>query len=544
MPKKRLVLVGGGGHAKVVIDAIREAGFYEICGIVDPALKKGTRVLGVKVLGGDKTLPEIFKNGIRHAFIGVGSIGDFHIREDIYKHIKAIGFKLPVVTHPKSVVAKGVYIGEGTFIAARAVVNTGTWIGRNVIINTSSSVDHDCTIEGFAHIAPGAVLSGGVKVGYGTHIGTGAKVIQNVTIGRECMIGSGEVIRRTVQSNTRYITPYVRKRRVFIIAEAGINHNGSVRLAKKMVDIAKRAGADAIKFQTFSAEELATRYAPKAEYQKRDKKKRESQLGMLKKLELNGMDHKKIIEHCKKRGIKFLSSPFDLKGIDLLKGYGLDIYKIPSGQITDLPYLKKIGGLKKKVILSSGMSSLKDVGRAVRVLVRAGTRRSDITVLHCNTEYPTPYRDVNLSAMLTIRKRFKLKVGYSDHTPGIEVPVAAASLGAEVIEKHFTLDKKMAGPDHKASLDPGELERMVKAVRNIEEILGDGVKRVTPSEFKNKDIVRKSIVASRRIRKGEIFSEKNLTTKRPAKGISPMEWCVVLGTPAKRDFKKDELIEI
>ncbi|MBL7068258.1 MAG: N-acetylneuraminate synthase [Candidatus Omnitrophica bacterium] len=356
------------------------------------------------------------------------------------------------------------------------------------------------------------------------------------------MIGSGEVIRRRVEKNARYITPYARKRRVFIIAEAGVNHNGSVRVAKKMVDAAKTAGADAVKFQTFSAEGLVSRDAPKAEYQK--ERRKESQLSMLKKLELDKRAHKKIINYCKKREIKFLSSPFDLKSIDLLKSYGLDMYKIPSGQITDLPFLKRIGALKKKVILSSGMSSLRDVEGAVRILVKAGTRRKDITVLHCNTEYPTPYRDVNLSAMLAIRKRLRVKAGYSDHTPGIEVPVAAASLGAEVIEKHFTLNKKMPGPDHKASLDPEELKNMVKAVRNIEEVLGDGIKRTTPSEFKNRDVVRKSIVASSRIKTGEIFTEENLTTKRPAKGISPMEWDAVVGRPAKRNFKKDELIEI
>jgi len=543
MAKKRLILIGGGGHAKVVIDAARKSGQFDIYGMIDPALKKGIRFCGIKVLGGDDALPAIYKKGITCAFICVGSIGDYQKRESIDAYIKAIGFRLAVITHPKSVIAEDSFLGEGTFVAARAVVNPGAKTGRNVIINTSSSVDHDCEIGDFVHIAPGAILSGGVKIGRGAHIGIGAWIVQNVSIGSGCMVGSGEVVRRDLEDKKSFVSPNLKRKRVFIIAEAGVNHNGSLKLAKKMVDSAGASGADAIKFQTFKAENLATHTAPKASYQKRDSRKA-SQLEMLRSLELNEKAHKALMGHCRKKRIKFLSSAFDLESVDLLKKARLDVYKIPSGQITDMPYLKKIGALKKKVILSSGMSGLEDIKEAIGVLIKAGTPKKNITVLHCNTEYPTPYSDVNLSAMLTIREKLGVGVGYSDHTKGIEIPVAAVSLGAEIIEKHFTLDRKMAGPDHKASLEPGELKAMVNSIRNIENALGSGSKHITPSELKNMDIVRKSIVASRDIRKDELLTDENMTTKRPAKGISPMEWDSVIGRRAKKGFKKDEMIKI
>ena len=330
--------------------------------------------------------------------------------------------------------------------------------------------------------------------------------------------------------------------KTFIIAEAGVNHNGSVAIAKKLIDAAIKTGADAIKFQSFIADKIVRRDAPKAEYQKRWTGQEESQYGMLKRLELSRDAHKTLIEYCKSKKIEFLSSPFDLDSIELLHKLGIRRFKIPSGEITNLPYLRRIGSLHAQVILSTGMAYIGEVEQALNALVSSGTEKDDIIILHCNTEYPTRMEDVNLRAMVTMRDVFKVKVGYSDHTTGIEIPIAAVALGASVIEKHFTLDKKMEGPDHKASLDPVEFQSMVKAIRNIEKALGSGAKEPSRSEMKNREIVRKSIVALRNIRKGEKFTEENIGTKRPGNGTSPMEWDKVIGKKAKRSFKQDESI--
>ncbi|MDN3513528.1 MAG: N-acetylneuraminate synthase [Candidatus Brocadia sp.] len=330
--------------------------------------------------------------------------------------------------------------------------------------------------------------------------------------------------------------------KVFIIAEAGVNHNGDLGTALKLVDVAASAGADAVKFQTFKAENLASRFALKAEYQKKSTNSNSSQLDMLKALELDYHAHKELIAHCNEKGILFLSTPFDLNSISLLHKLGLEIFKIPSGEITNLPYLRKIGNLKKNVIMSTGMADLGEIEDALDTLIEAGTPRNNIKILHCNTEYPTPYEDVNLHTMLTIRDAFKVDVGYSDHTPGIDIPVAAVALGAAIIEKHFTLDRNMEGPDHKASLEPRELANMVKAIRNIEKALGSGIKKVSPSEANNKAIGRKSIVASKDIKKGDFFTRHNITAKRPGNGISPMEWYRVIGRKAARSFSQDEII--
>ena len=328
---------------------------------------------------------------------------------------------------------------------------------------------------------------------------------------------------------------------VFIIAEAGVNHNGSIELAKKLIDVAADAGADAVKFQSFKAEKLVTKEARKAEYQI-ETTGEESQFQMIKKLELDYEKHEELMNYAEEKGIMFLSSPFDLESIELLKKLDIEIFKVPSGEITNLPYLKAMAETGKKIVLSTGMSNLSDVESALRVLRESGA--SDITVLHCNTEYPTPMKDVNLKAMLTLKDAFKVRVGFSDHTLGVEVLIAAVALGAEIIEKHFTLDKTMEGPDHRASLEPDELKLMVQSIRNIEKALGDGVKKLTESEMKNIDIARKSIVAGRDIAKGETFTENNLSVKRPGSGISPMKWNDVLGKESKRDYKEDELIEL
>lgn len=331
-------------------------------------------------------------------------------------------------------------------------------------------------------------------------------------------------------------------KRVIIIAEAGVNHNGNFDLAVRMADTAKAAGADIVKYQTFQPEELASSHAGKASYQKETTDAEESQLDMLKKLVLRPEEYGQLKVHCDEIGIGFVSAPFDLKSIELLRGLDMPFWKIPSGEVTNLPYLLKIAKTKKPVVLSTGMCEMEEVQAAVGILKANGTPK--ITLLHCNTEYPTPYEDVNLRAMVTMRQRFGVEVGYSDHTAGIEVPVAAAALGAAIIEKHFTLDRSMEGPDHRASLEPDELSAMVAAVRHIEKALGTGEKTVSPSERKNRDIARKSIVARRAIVRGETLTEKNITAKRPGGGISPMRWFEVLGTEAVRNFEENEEIEL
>ena len=332
--------------------------------------------------------------------------------------------------------------------------------------------------------------------------------------------------------------------RTLIIAEAGVNHNGDLNLAKRLIDAAVTAGADVVKFQTFNANRLVTRTAKKADYQAQTTNSEETQHGMLQRLELTEAMHHELIVYCKTRNIVFLSTGFDIESVDLLVSLGQECFKIPSGEITNLPYLRHIGQLGKTVILSTGMASMGDVEAAIEVLEHAGTPRSKLTVLHCTTEYPTPMNEVNLRTMQSIKSAFGVAVGYSDHTQGLEVSIAAVAMGASVIEKHFTLDRNLPGPDHLASLEPAELTAMVTAIRNIEVALGDGIKRLTPSEAINKPVVRKSLVASRVIKAGEVFTAENLTVKRPGTGISPMRWDEVLGKNALRDFTEDELIDL
>ena len=329
---------------------------------------------------------------------------------------------------------------------------------------------------------------------------------------------------------------------VCIIAEAGVNHNGDIKLAKKMVDVAKQAGVDYIKFQTFSPEKLVSKYAQKAKYQKENTNSDESQLKMLQKVALSKSEFKQLKEYCSEVGIGFISTPFDDDSINFLEEFDMDFWKIPSGEITNLPYLEKIANTGRKVIMSTGMCEVEEILNAISVLENNGT--NDIVLLHCNTQYPTPYEDVNLKAMYAIEKATGKPVGYSDHTQGIEVPIAAVAMGAVVIEKHFTLDKGMDGPDHKASLEPDELTQMVSSIRKIEKALGDGKKEPSESEKENINVARKSIVASKTIKKGTVFSEDNITVKRPGNGISPMRWYDVIGQTAMRDYKEDEMIEL
>ncbi|MDR0185535.1 N-acetylneuraminate synthase [Prevotella brunnea] len=327
-----------------------------------------------------------------------------------------------------------------------------------------------------------------------------------------------------------------------IIAEAGVNHNGSIELAKQLIDAAADAGADIVKFQTFTADKLVSKQAKKAEYQQQNTRDDDTQYDMLKKLELSHEAHQILISYCHQKGIRFWSTAFDLNSIDYLHSLGMKLWKIPSGEITNYPYIRKIAQFREEVIMSTGMCDEQDIQNAINVLYEFGVSKEQITLLHCNTQYPTPFEDVNLRAMLTIKNNFGVEIGYSDHTRGVEVPIAAVALGAKVIEKHFTLNRLLPGPDHKASLEPDELKMMVTAIRNIEKALGDGEKKITTSERANILIARKSIVAAVPIKKGDLLTEENITIKRPGTGLSPMYWNSIIGTIANRDYNTDEQI--
>ena len=330
-------------------------------------------------------------------------------------------------------------------------------------------------------------------------------------------------------------------KRTLIIAEAGVNHNGDINIAKKLVDAAADAGVDYVKFQTFKADKLVNKDAKQADYQIENTGVVESQYQMLKRLELTDENHHILIDYCDKKGMKFLSTAFDFESIEFLKDK-LDFYKIPSGEITNLPYLIKVAKLKLPIVMSTGMANMQEVKEALAVLIAHGINKEDVTILHCNTEYPTPMKDVNLLAMKTIEKELGVEIGYSDHTLGIEIPIAAVTLGATVIEKHFTIDKTMEGPDHKASLEPNELKAMVAGIRAIELAMGNGIKTPSESEQKNIKVARKSLVALTDIKEGEVFNESNITVKRPGTGISPMKWNEVLGSRASRNYKANELL--
>jgi N,N'-diacetyllegionaminate synthase len=332
------------------------------------------------------------------------------------------------------------------------------------------------------------------------------------------------------------------KAKTLIIAEAGDNHNGDIDLAFKLIDVAVEAKADYVKFQTFKTESIISKFAEMAEYQKKNTGINESQFDMVKKLELPFNAFKELKEYAKTKGIGFMSSPFDIESIDYLASIDVDIFKIPSGEITNLPYLETLASYNKPIILSTGMCEIDEIRSAIEIIKMRGNNK--ISLLHCNTEYPTPFEDVNLNAMITLKETFDVPVGYSDHTLGIEVPIAAVSLGATIIEKHYTIDKDMQGPDHKASLDPAELKEMVRTIRNVEKILGDGIKRPSKSEIPNIIIARKSIVASKDIKAGELFTKDNLAVKRPGDGVSPMKWYEVIGKEALKSFLKDAKIEI
>ena len=329
--------------------------------------------------------------------------------------------------------------------------------------------------------------------------------------------------------------------KVFIIAEAGVNHNGSLLVAKKLIKVASKIGADAIKFQTFITEEEITKKAPLAKYQKSESKY-SNQFDLVKKLELSQADHKNLKRFCKKNNLEYMSSAFDIKSLRFLKNINLKRFKIPSGEINNYPYLREIGSYGKEIILSTGMSKMSEIDQAINLIKKSGTNINKIKILHCHTDYPTKPKDVNLLAIKSLQKKYGNKIGYSDHTMGVEISIAAVALGSVIVEKHLTLDKRMKGPDHKSSIEPKEFELMVKSIRNLEKAMGDGKKLPTKNELKNLKIVRKSIVAKDNIKKGEVFSEKNITTKRPALGINPMNWKKILGKKAKKNFYEDDFI--
>lgn len=539
----KIIVIGCGGHARSVVDSILQLGEYEIAGFINDTAYE---YRGIEVIGNDDMLPEIYENGIKKAVLGVGFVGKGNTRKRLVEMLESIGFELPCIIDETAKIAADVKLGKGVFIGKNAVVNSNVTLGDMCIINTNAVIEHDCTIGEYTHVAVSATICGEVNIGKLTFVGASSTVIQHIAIGDNVLVGADTLVLKDINDNEKVYNNRSMKcddeSKTLIIAEAGVNHNGDILLAKKLIDAAKEAGADIVKFQTFNSKKLTSRFAKKAEYQKKTTDKDESQLDMLKKLELSREAHFELIDYCNQKGIKFLSTPFDIDSIKLLDELGMDIFKVPSGEITNYPYLREIGKLGKKVILSTGMSTMEEVVDAICVLKENGAK--SISVLHCNTQYPTPFEDVNLAAMYSLANKTGLEYGYSDHTVGIEVPVAAVAMGATIIEKHFTLDKTMEGPDHKASLDPKELKDMVSAIRNIERARGNGEKRVTESEKGNITVVRKSIVASKSIKKGEIFTEENITTKRPGNGISPMKWNEILGQSAIRDFDEDELIEM
>ena len=557
-----ILIFGTGGAARDIYYWIKQCNktpefngkIFEAIGFVSGSPEEKGNIVadGMTVVACDDELEHIVAS---YKQLGaVLSFGFPHVKETVYRKIsRHRNIVFPSIIHPSVIYDKDAgTIGQGNIIGAGTIIASEFCIGDFNYISINSTLGHDIKIGSFNAINPMATISGNVKIGDKCLIGAGAAVLQELTVADGVTLGAGAVLTKDANKDALLVGVPAKekqkdsgktiKKSVLIIAEAGVNHNGDAALAKRMIDAAKDAGADAIKFQTFKATESISKVASKAEYQINNTNNDESQLEMVKKLELSHAEFKKLQKYCQSIGLMFLSTPFDLISIDFLTELDVSLWKSPSGEITNVPYLMKMAQTGKPIIMSTGMCTMEEVEFAVNLLKENGA--DEISLLHCNTEYPTPYEDVNLRAMGTLQKRFMCSVGYSDHTPGIEIPIAAVALGAAIIEKHFTLDKNMDGPDHKASLEPDELKQMVTAIRNIELALGDGVKLPSKSELKNKDIARKSIVAKQDIQKGEIFSEHNITVKRPGNGVSSVKWFDVLGQPAKRDFREDELIEL
>lgn len=537
-----IILIGAGGHAASCIDIIECDGRFRIVGLVGTDKELYQRICGYEVIATDNDLQALAAE-YRHALVTVGQVKSAQNRRRLYEKAKGAGFEMPVVVSPYAHVSPHARIGEGSIIMYGAMLNADVRIGENCIINSNALVEHGALVGDHCHISTGVILNGGVRVGAGSFVGSGTLTRQGVSIGSGCVVGMGSVVRRDLPDGVTHRSsdaPSV----VLVIAEAGVNHNGDLDIARRLIDVAADSGADIVKFQTFNADRLATKSAAKADYQVETTGAAESQHEMLRRLELSPTMHDELIAHAARRGIEFMSTAFDEKSVDLLAGKGLKRFKVPSGEITNLPYLRRIAPVAGEVIISTGMATLEEIGAAIAVFEAGGIPRSRITILHCTTDYPAQMQDVNLRAMQTIASEFGVQVGYSDHTQGIEIPIAAVAMGARIIEKHFTLDQNLPGPDHKASLTPEQLAAMVRAIRNIEQAIGDGVKSPSPNEARNLPVVRKSLVAIKPIKAGESFSTENIGAKRPGIGISPMCLDEIVGNPAPRDFALDELIEL
>jgi N,N'-diacetyllegionaminate synthase len=537
-----IILIGAGGHAASCIDVIESDGRFRIAGLVGTDKELHQRICGYEVIGTDSDLQALSVEYSR-ALVTVGQVKSAESRRRLYEQARAAGFELPVIVSPHAHVSSHARIGEGSIIMYGAMLNAGACIGANCIINSHALVEHGVNIGDHCHISTGVILNGDVRVGPGSFVGSGTLTRDGVSIGGGCFVGMGSVVRCDLPEGTTHCSSDARSK-VVVIAEAGVNHNGDLDIARRLIDVAAESGADIVKFQTFNADRLATKSAVKADYQVETTGSAESQHEMLRRLELSPAMHDELISHAARRGIEFMSTAFDEESVDLLAGKGLKRFKVPSGEITNLAYLRRIASVAEEVIISTGMATLAEIGAVIAVFDAGGVPRSRITILHCTTDYPARMQDVNLRAMLTIAGEFGVKVGYSDHTQGIEIAIAAVAMGACVIEKHFTLDQSLPGPDHKASLEPDQLKAMVAAIRNIEQAMGDGVKRPSSNEVRNLPIVRKSLVATRSIVAGEPFNTKNVGAKRPGTGISPMRLDELMGKPAPRGFKPDELIEL
>ena len=546
MDKKDIVILGASGFAKEILWLLEEnnkiVDEWNILGFIDRSYpSKKELIHGYEVVGDDEWLVN-YEDEI-HVVCGVGSaslrkkiVQTFQDKENII---------FPNLISRSAVLSDSVKMGRGCIVCTNSVLTVDICLGNFVTVNYDCTIGHDAVLEDFITLYPSVNVSGNVHIQSETEIGVGTQIIQGLTVGENTIIGAGAVVVRDIPSNCTAVgnpAKVIKQERMktLIIAEAGLNHNGDIELAKKMIREAKRCGADIVKFQTAKVEMLVSKNAQKADYQKETTGSEETQYDMIKKLLLSFEEFETLNKYCQDNEIIFLSTPFDLPSIDFLNQLEMPFWKIPSGEITNLPYLIKVAETHKPIILSTGMSTLDEIEAAMTVLQDNGC--SEITLLHCTTEYPAPYLDVNLKAMQTLKETFKVPVGYSDHTNGLEISVAAVAMGATVIEKHFTLDRTMEGPDHKASLEPDELAKMVSAIRNVELALGNGEKKPAQSEKKNKEIARKSITASRNIKTGDVFSEDNITTKRPGNGISPMSWFEVLGLKAGKDFEEDELI--
>jgi N,N'-diacetyllegionaminate synthase len=539
-----LLFVGAGGHAVSCIDVIEAEGRFRIACVVGTQDELNSSILSYKVTACDSDLEDL-ANIYEYAFIGIGHIRSSDNRKRLYQRLLDFGFKFPVVISPNAYVSKSAMLGPGSIIMNGATVNGGAVIGENSIINSNALVEHGCRVGAHAHISTGVTLNSDVVVGSGSFVGSMSVVKHGVSIGENCVVNMRSIVRKDVPG--RFVGTSGKSNRdrdIFVIAEAGVNHNGSIDLAKKLVEIAAESGADAVKFQYFIADRLATLTAQKAEYQKSAGEHSENQYEMLKRLELSPAMLDELMAHAKKYRIEFMSTAFDEESVRLLAEKGLKKFKIPSGEITNRPYLETVADVADELIMSTGMASLKEIGEALGIFEKAGIPKDRITLLHCTSAYPAPINEVDLLAMSSLGDEFGVRIGYSDHTVGTEIAIAAAALGACVIEKHFTLNKMLEGPDHSASAEPQQLKLMIDGIRVVQSALGDGFKAPSVSELENLNLVRKSLVASSAILKGTLFSEADLTSKRPGTGISPMHINSVIGLPAPRDFDVDEIIEL